>query len=97
VDAWKRVARVPCEAVLQCVRETAVGTTPRPRGVQGLVCALVAAAVTHLYLPQPVLPVLAAEFGVQETTASLSISLPILGITLSTLPCGALGDRYPLV
>lgn len=70
--------------------------THRVLGVQGLVCALVAAAVTNLYLTQPVLPVLAAEFGGQETTASLSVSMVILGITLATLPFGRLGDRYPM-
>jgi YNFM family putative membrane transporter len=70
--------------------------TPRGLGVQALVCALVAAAVTNLYLTQPVLPVLAAEFGVHETIALRSISLVILGIALSNLPFGTLGDRYPI-
>ncbi|RJX20121.1 MAG: MFS transporter [Desulfobulbus sp.] len=64
--------------------------------MQGLVCVLVAAALTNLYLPQPVLPVLAHEFGVAETTASLTISMAILGITLANLPFGALGDRFPI-
>jgi hypothetical protein len=42
--------------------------TARILGVQGLVCALVAAAVTNLYLTQPVLHVLAAEFGAAART-----------------------------
>ena len=65
-------------------------------GLQGLVFFLVAAAFTNIYLPQPVLPILAAEFGVKEAGASLSISLVILGIALSNLPFGRLGDRYPI-
>jgi len=65
-------------------------------GLQGLVFFLVVAAFANIYLPQPVLPILAAEFGVKEAGASLSISLVILGIALSNLPFGMLGDRYPI-
>lgn len=65
-------------------------------GLQGVVFLLVAAAFTNIYLTQPVLPVLASEFGVNETGASLSISMVILGIALSNLPFGKLGDRYPI-
>jgi MFS transporter, YNFM family, putative membrane transport protein len=65
-------------------------------GLQVLVCSLVVAAFSNIYLTQPVLPVLVAEFGVSETTASLSVSLVILGIALATLPFGKLVDRYPL-
>ena len=77
-------------AATQLIRNAAFVKTHRALGVQGLVCTLVAAAVTNLYLTQPILPVLAAEFGVHETTASLSISMVILGITLSNLPFGTL-------
>ena len=66
------------------------------RRLQGLVFALVAAAFTNIYLTQPVLPVLAREFGVDEAGASLSISAAILGIALATLPFGKLVDRYPM-
>jgi YNFM family putative membrane transporter len=65
-------------------------------GLQGLVFGLVAAAFTNVYITQPVLPVLAAEFGVDETGASLSVSAVVLGIALATLPFGRLGDRYAL-
>jgi YNFM family putative membrane transporter len=65
-------------------------------GLQGVVFLLVAAAFTNIYLTQPVLPVLASEFGVNETGASLSISMVILGIALSNLPFGRLGDRHPI-
>jgi YNFM family putative membrane transporter len=64
--------------------------------LQWLVFALVVAAFTNVYITQPVLPVLAAEFGVDETGASLSISMVVLGIALSTLPFGKLSDRYAL-
>lgn len=60
------------------------------------VLALVAAAYANVYLTQPVLPVLAAEFGVDAATASLTVSLTVLGIALATLPFGRLADRYPL-
>jgi YNFM family putative membrane transporter len=65
-------------------------------GLQGVVFTLVAAAFANIYLTQPVLPVLASEFGVNETGASLSVSMVILGIALSNLPFGKLGDRYPI-
>jgi hypothetical protein len=83
-------------AATQLIRNVTFVNTPRAVGVQGMVCTVVAAAVTHLYLTQPILPGLAAEFGVHETTASLSLSMVILGITLSNLPFGTLGDRYPM-
>src|SRR5207248_693647 len=65
-------------------------------GIQFLVFALVAATFTTVYITQPVLPVLQAEFGVSESTASLSISAVILGIAISNLPFGALADRLPI-
>lgn len=64
--------------------------------LQGLVFGLVAAAFTNIYITQPVLPVLALEFGLDEAQASLSVAMVILGIALATLPFGRLVDRYPL-
>jgi YNFM family putative membrane transporter len=55
---------------------------------QFLVFALVAAAFTNIYLTQPVLPVIAREFGVDAAGASLTVSATVLGIALSTLPFG---------
>ncbi len=43
--------------------------------LQGLVFALVAAAFTNIYLPQPVLPILASEFHVSAAGASMTISI----------------------
>lgn len=63
---------------------------------QLLVFGLVAAAFTNIYLTQPVLPVLADEFGVDAAGASLTVSMTVLGIALANLPFGRLSDRYPL-
>ena len=63
---------------------------------QLLVFGVVAAAFTNIYITQPVLPVISAEFGVDAAGASLTVSAAILGIALSNLPFGRLGDRYPL-
>jgi YNFM family putative membrane transporter len=64
--------------------------------LQVLVFSLVAAAFTTIYITQPVLPVLQAEFGVDEFRASLTISAVIFGIALANLPFGMLADRYPI-
>jgi YNFM family putative membrane transporter len=65
-------------------------------GLQILVFSLVSAAFTTIYITQPVLPVLQAEFGVGETLASLSISAVIFGIALSNLPLGIAADRFSI-
>jgi YNFM family putative membrane transporter len=65
-------------------------------GLQVLIFSLVAAAFSTIYITQPVLPVLRAEFGVSASTASLTISAVILGIALANLPFGMLVDRYPI-
>jgi MFS transporter, YNFM family, putative membrane transport protein len=65
-------------------------------GLQALVFCLVGATFTTIYIPQPVLPVLQAEFGVNETTASFTISAVIFGIALSNLPFGMLADRLSI-
>ena len=70
--------------------------TPSDRRTVWLVFALVGAGFTTLYLPQPVLPQLRAEFGVDEARASLTVSAVILGMALSNLPFGALADRHPM-
>jgi MFS transporter, YNFM family, putative membrane transport protein len=64
--------------------------------LQALVFTLVAAGITNLYLTQPVLPVIQQEFGVSAATASLTVSVVILGIALANLPFGYLSDRYPV-
>ena len=60
------------------------------------VFSLVAATFATIYITQPVLPVIQNEFGVNETTASLTISMVVLGIALSNLPFGRLADRLPI-
>jgi len=64
--------------------------------LQAVVFCLVAASFTAVYITQPVLPVLQVEFGVSETTASLTVSAVILGIALANLPFGVLADRHPI-
>lgn len=68
----------------------------RDRRIELLVFCLVAAAFTTIYITQPVLPVLQAEFGVGAGAASLSVSAVILGIALANLPFGMAADRYPI-
>jgi YNFM family putative membrane transporter len=65
-------------------------------GLQAVVFSLVAAAVCNVYLTQPVLPVLQAEFGVSPSQASYTVSAVILGIALANLPFGWLADRVPV-
>lgn len=64
--------------------------------IQIQVFALVAATFTTIYITQPVLPVLQAEFHTTEARASLSISIVILGISLANLPFGMLVDRFSI-
>jgi YNFM family putative membrane transporter len=59
------------------------------------VFALVTCAFTTIYITQPVLPILEAQFAVSPSVASLSVSAVILGMALTTLPIGALADRHP--
>ncbi len=64
--------------------------------LQVLVFGLVAAALTTVYITQPVLPILQQEFGVTPSQASYTISAVILGIALANLPFGMLADRFPV-
>ena len=65
-------------------------------GLQALVFALVAAAISNVYITQPVLPVIQQEFGVSPSQASYTVSAVILGISLANLPFGWLSDRFPV-
>jgi len=64
--------------------------------LQALVFGLVAAAISNVYITQPVLPVLESEFGVGPSQASYTVSAVILGIALANLPFGWLSDRFPV-
>ena len=64
--------------------------------VQVLVFATVGAAFTTIYITQPVLPVIQAEFAVNASYASLTVSAVIFGIALSNLPLGMAADQYPI-
>jgi len=65
-------------------------------GLQAVVFSLVVAAISNIYLTQPLLPVLQAEFGVSPSQASYTVSAVILGIALANLPFGWLADRVPV-
>jgi YNFM family putative membrane transporter len=43
--------------------------------LQALVFAIVTAAFTNIYITQPVLPILSAEFGINESTASFRTAI----------------------
>jgi MFS transporter, YNFM family, putative membrane transport protein len=64
--------------------------------LQTLVFALVAAALTTVYITQPVLPIIEREFGVNPSQASYTVSAVILGIALANLPFGLLADHFPV-
>ncbi len=53
----------------------------------------VIAAFINMYLTQAILPTLARDFGVSPSTASLTLSVMILGIAVSSLVVGPLSDR----
>ena len=53
--------------------------------MQMAVMALVTASFTNIYITQPILPVLQAEFGVTPVAVSLTVSAVILGIVISNL------------
>lgn len=62
-----------------------------------LQAALVAAGVAtfaQLYTTQPVLPDLAAGYGVGQGAATLSVSLATLGLAVSVLPWSLWSDRW---
>jgi len=64
--------------------------------LQAVVFFLAAAAFSTVYITQPVLPVLAREFGANPFQVSLTVSAVIMGIAISILPIGALADRMPV-
>lgn len=68
----------------------------KARLLQLAIFAQVSACFTTIYLVQPVLPILQAEFGVSLTQASQSVSMVILGVALSTLIFGRLADSLPV-
>ncbi len=72
----------------------AVSVRPRP----GIATALLlygaaTTAFVAMYLPQPILPVLARDFGVSASTASLSVAALIFSLALASLVVGPISDR----
>jgi YNFM family putative membrane transporter len=70
--------------------------SPTDTTTQALVFSVVAAGFATIYITQPVLPVIRDEFAVDPKTASLTVSMVILGIALANLPFGMLADRWPI-
>lgn len=64
--------------------------------LQAVVFLVAAAAFSSVYITQPVLPVLASEFGATAFEVSLTVSAVILGIAISILPFGILSDHAPV-
>jgi YNFM family putative membrane transporter len=64
--------------------------------LQFIVFALVSAAVTNIYITQPILPVLQSEFSADMVLISFSVSAVILGMAISNLPFGFLADRLSI-
>jgi YNFM family putative membrane transporter len=64
--------------------------------LQFIVFALVSASFANIYITQPVLPVLQAEFSADMVLVSFTVSAVILGIAISNLPFGFLADRLPV-
>jgi YNFM family putative membrane transporter len=64
--------------------------------LQAVVFLVAAAAFSSVYITQPVLPVLAGEFGATAFEVSLTVSAVILGIAISILPFGILSDQAPV-
>jgi YNFM family putative membrane transporter len=65
------------------------------RALSALIFVLVTCAFATIYITQPVLPILEAQFAIGPSAASLSVSAVIVGMAVTTLPIGALVDRYP--
>ena len=65
------------------------------RALSALIFVLVTCAFATIYITQPVLPILEAQFAIGPAAASLSVSAVIVGMAVTTLPIGALVDRYP--
>jgi YNFM family putative membrane transporter len=73
----------------------APGTTawvPLRSRATGALCAGTVAAYAAMYVTQPLLPLLSAEFGVAPATAGLTVSAVVLAIAAGSLLAGPLSD-----
>ncbi|MCB1747940.1 MAG: MFS transporter [Gammaproteobacteria bacterium] len=66
------------------------------RALEVTALALVGAAFTNIYVTQPILPALEAEFATDTVHAAQSVSMVLAGIAVANLPFGFLADRLPL-
>ena len=67
-----------------------------PARLQWVVFAVVCAAFSNIYVTQPILPILEAEFAADTVRAAQTVSAVLLGISLANLPFGYLSDRYSI-
>ena len=67
-----------------------------PGRLEWIVFAVVCAAFTNIYITQPVLPVLEAEFAADTVRVALTVAAVLLGIALANLPFGYLSDRVAI-
>lgn len=70
----------------------AKGSPRYRRALVALFCAGIA-VYAQIYSPQALLPAIAAEFRLSESTSSLAIGATTLGLALGMLPWGRLSDR----
>lgn len=68
-------------------------TSPSPWRTAFLVYLAAFAAFIAMYLPQPVLPLLARDFGVSPSSAGLLISALVLSVAFMSLVVAPLSDR----
>ncbi len=67
--------------------------SPRYRRALIALCCAAIATFAQVYSPQALLPEIAAEFGVSESTSSLAIGATTIGLAIGMLPWGRLSDR----
>lgn len=66
---------------------------PTMRVMLGLVFATTMTVFSNMYITQPVLPIIGAEFGLTPAQAGLSVSALVLAIAASSTFYGVLSDR----
>lgn len=65
--------------------------------IEIVVCALVTAAFTNIYITQPILPVLKAEFDVTTVQVSFTVSFVTLGSYFPTFYSGICSIAFPYI
>ncbi|MGE0483126.1 MAG: MFS transporter [Gammaproteobacteria bacterium] len=66
------------------------------RALEMTALALVGAAFTNIYVTQPILPALQAEFATDTVHVAQTVSMVLAGIAVANLPFGYFADRLAL-